>query len=62
MTRILIADDQPLVRVGLRKILEAEPELEVVAELLQQAGRALDVREQERDGAAGESHGTTVQA
>jgi DNA-binding NarL/FixJ family response regulator len=32
MTRILIADDQPLVRVGLRKILEAEPDLDVVAE------------------------------
>jgi len=32
MTRILIADDQALVRVGLRKILEAEPELTVVAE------------------------------
>jgi DNA-binding NarL/FixJ family response regulator len=32
MSRILIADDQPLVRVGLRKIFEAEPDLEVVAE------------------------------
>jgi DNA-binding NarL/FixJ family response regulator len=32
MTRVLIADDQALVRVGLRKILEAEPELTVVAE------------------------------
>jgi len=32
MTRVLIADDQALVRVGLRKILEAEPELEVVGE------------------------------
>jgi len=32
MTRVLIADDQPLVRVGLRKILEAEADLEVVAE------------------------------
>jgi DNA-binding NarL/FixJ family response regulator len=32
MTRVLIADDQALIRVGLRKILEAEPELTVVAE------------------------------
>lgn len=32
MTRVAIADDQALVRVGLRKILEAEPETEVVAE------------------------------
>ena len=32
MTRIVIADDQALVRVGLRKILEAEPDLDVVAE------------------------------
>jgi DNA-binding NarL/FixJ family response regulator len=32
MTSILIVDDQALVRVGLRKILEAEPQLEVVGE------------------------------
>jgi DNA-binding NarL/FixJ family response regulator len=32
MTRVLVADDQALVRVGLRKILEAEPDLEVVGE------------------------------
>jgi len=32
MTCIVIADDQALVRVGLRKILEAEPDLDVVAE------------------------------
>ena len=30
--RVLIADDQALVRVGFRKILESEPELEVVGE------------------------------
>jgi len=34
----------------------------IVAQFLQQARRALDVREQERDGATRESHGTTVQA
>ena len=32
MTSVLIADDQALVRVGLRKILEAEPDIEVVGE------------------------------
>ena len=32
MTSVLIADDQALVRVGLRKILESEPDIEVVGE------------------------------
>jgi DNA-binding NarL/FixJ family response regulator len=32
MTTVLIADDQALVRVGLRKILDAEPETNVVGE------------------------------
>jgi DNA-binding NarL/FixJ family response regulator len=32
MTTVLIADDQALVRVGLRKILESEPEMHVVGE------------------------------
>ncbi|HET8892758.1 MAG TPA: response regulator transcription factor [Gaiellaceae bacterium] len=32
MTTVLIADDQALVRVGLRKILEAEPETSVIGE------------------------------
>ena len=32
MPRVLIADDQALVRVGLRKILEFEPDTEVVGE------------------------------
>jgi len=34
MTGVLIADDQPLVRVGLRKILEFEPDLEVTGEAM----------------------------
>jgi DNA-binding NarL/FixJ family response regulator len=32
MTRVLIADDQALVRGGLRKIIEGEPDLDVVGE------------------------------
>src|SRR5215212_9125396 len=32
MIRVVIADDQGLVRVGLRKILEIEPDTEVVGE------------------------------
>ena len=32
MTTVLIADDQALVRVGLRKILESEPDMTVVGE------------------------------
>ncbi len=45
MTRILLADDQALVRVGLRKILEAEADLTVVGE----AGDGADaVREARR--------------
>ena len=32
ITRILIADDHALVRSGLRKVLDAQPDLEVVAE------------------------------
>ncbi|MGH2946394.1 MAG: response regulator [Solirubrobacteraceae bacterium] len=31
--RVVLADDQPLVRAGLRKIFEADPALEVVAEV-----------------------------
>lgn len=30
--RVLIADDQALVRTGFRKILDSEPDLEVVGE------------------------------
>jgi DNA-binding NarL/FixJ family response regulator len=32
VTRILVADDFPIVRSGLRKVLDAQPDLEVVAE------------------------------
>jgi DNA-binding NarL/FixJ family response regulator len=34
MTTVLISDDQGLVRVGLRKILEVEPDLQVVGEAM----------------------------
>jgi DNA-binding NarL/FixJ family response regulator len=33
ITRILIADDHPIVRSGLRRVLNAEPDLEVVGEV-----------------------------
>ena len=39
--RVLIADDQALVRVGFRKILESEPDLEVVGEA-GDGGEAID--------------------
>ena len=39
MTTILLADDQELVRAGLRMILAAEPDLEVVGEARRVAGR-----------------------
>jgi len=32
VTRILVADDHPIVRSGLKKMLDAQPDLEVVAE------------------------------
>ena len=32
VTRILVADDHPIVRSGLKRVLDAEPDLEVVAE------------------------------
>ena len=42
-TRILLADDHAIVRRGLRLILDAEPDLEVVAEAAT-APRPLDAR------------------
>ncbi len=32
VTRILVADDHAIVRSGLRRVLDAQPDLEVVAE------------------------------
>ena len=32
MIKVLLADDQPLVRTGFRMILEAEPDIEVAGE------------------------------
>jgi DNA-binding NarL/FixJ family response regulator len=45
-TRILLADDQPLFRRGLREVLDAEDDLEVVAEAGDGA-EALDLAERE---------------
>ena len=44
MTRIVVADDQALVRVGLRKILDIEPELEVVGEAADGDGAVAEAR------------------
>jgi DNA-binding NarL/FixJ family response regulator len=49
MTRVLIADDQALVRVGLRKILEAEPETTVVAEAADGADAVSQARQRRPD-------------
>ena len=49
MTTVLIADDQALVRVGLRKILESEPDIDVVGE----AGDGEDAVAAARAAAAG---------
>ncbi|KYH43435.1 response regulator transcription factor [Branchiibius sp. NY16-3462-2] len=64
MIRLLLADDQPLLRLGYRMVLDAEPDLEVVAEagtgreaLAQVSASApdvvlMDVRMPEMDGIA----------
>jgi DNA-binding NarL/FixJ family response regulator len=49
MTRVLIADDQALVRVGLRKILEAEPEVSVVGEASDGQGAIREARRLQPD-------------
>ena len=38
--RVLVADDQAVVRAGLRRILESDPEIEVVGEALDGARRS----------------------
>jgi DNA-binding NarL/FixJ family response regulator len=48
-TRILLADDHPLVRRGLRQVIEREPEFEVVAEASDGAEAIEKVEEQEVD-------------
>ena len=49
MTRILIADDHTLVREGLKQILSATPELEVVAEAMDGDQALAHVRSTEFD-------------
>ena len=62
MIRVLLADDQPLVRTGFRMILDSEPDIEVVgeacdgADAVRQAGRlrpdvvVMDIRMPVQDG------------
>jgi DNA-binding NarL/FixJ family response regulator len=49
MTKVLIADDQSLVRAGFRMILEAEPDFEVVGEVSDGLTAVLAARETEPD-------------
>ena len=47
MIRVLIADDQPLVRTGLRMILSTEPDIDVVGEAVDGA-QAVDLSDRHR--------------
>ena len=47
--RVLLADDQPLLRMGFRLILEGEEDLEVVGEASDGAEAVMQVRELEPD-------------
>jgi len=49
MTTLLIADDQALVRVGLRKILESEPEMNVIGEAADGEDAVTSARELQPD-------------
>lgn len=45
MIRVLVADDQPLVRAGITALLDAEPDIQVVA-VAEDGGRALELARQ----------------
>lgn len=47
--RVLLADDQPAVRLGLRLLLEQEPEIEVVAEAADATGLLAVAAEKQAD-------------
>ena len=58
--RVLLVDDQPLIRAGLTRILDPQPELEVVGECsdgdeVPEAVRAVRAR-RDRHGRAHEAH------
>ena len=49
MIRILIADDHPIVRRGLKEILDEQPDMTVVAEARNARGALAQARDQELD-------------